>query len=164
MRPRWLPPKSRTPLGAITIDEYGLLSRLRAGDESAFRQLLSDFGPPMLRVAGAYAPDSQAASEIVQETWIAVLRGLESFEGRSSLRTWVFTILRNCARRRAKMEARSAPLTSLASREGRANCIRSSPRTIHDGRFAGPRSMRAGTRFPRMRSLPKTPSERSWRC
>lgn len=100
------------------LDERQRLARLRAGDEPAFRQLLADFGPAMLRVAEVYARDSQVAEEIVQETWIAALRGLEGFEGRSSLRTWVFTILGNCARRRAKMEGRSAPLSSLeAARE-----------------------------------------------
>jgi RNA polymerase sigma-70 factor (ECF subfamily) len=67
----------------------------------------------MLGVAGVYSRDRQVAAEIVQETWIAVLHGLEGFEGRSSLRTWVFTILVNCARRRAKLEARSTPLSSL---------------------------------------------------
>ncbi len=77
--------------------------------------LLADFGPTMLRVAGVYTPDGQVAAEIVQETWIGVLRGLEGFEGRSSLRTWVFTILGNCARRRAKHEARSAPLSAVES-------------------------------------------------
>jgi RNA polymerase sigma-70 factor (ECF subfamily) len=92
--------------------------RLRDGDELAFRQLLAEFGPAMLRVAGVYAPDRQVAAEIVQETWIAVLRGLESFEGRSSLRTWIFTILGNCARRRAKMEARSVPLSSIEAAGG----------------------------------------------
>ncbi len=75
----------------------------------------------MLRLAGLYAPDRQVAAEIVQETWIAVLGGLEGFAGRSSLRTWVFTILGNCARRRAKMEARSAPLSSLGAPPGDEN-------------------------------------------
>ncbi|MDQ3669621.1 MAG: sigma-70 family RNA polymerase sigma factor [Actinomycetota bacterium] len=103
---------------ATPLDERELLARLRAGDEPAFRQLLSDLGPAMLRAAGAYAPDRQVAAEIVQETWIAVLRGLEGFEGRSSLHTWVFTILGNCARRRAKLEARSTPLSALESSRG----------------------------------------------
>ena len=98
---------------ATPLDEREFLARLRAGDETAFRQVLAEFGPSMLRVAGAYARDTQVAAEIVQETWIAVLRGLVSFEGRCSLRTWLFTILGNCARRRAKLEAHSTPLSSL---------------------------------------------------
>ena len=92
--------------------------RLRAGDEAAFRDLLADLGPAMLRVARFYAPDGQVAAEIVQDTWIAVLRGLDKFEGRSSLRTWVFTILRRCAQRRAKSEARSIPLSSIGAAGG----------------------------------------------
>jgi RNA polymerase sigma-70 factor (ECF subfamily) len=96
-----------------TSVEGDLLVRLQAGDEEAFRGLLADLGPAMLRVADLYSRDSQVAAEIVQETWVAVLRSLDAFEGRSSLRTWVFTILANCARRRAKSEARSAPFSSL---------------------------------------------------
>ena len=75
----------------------------------------------MLRVARVYTRDSQVAAEIVQDTWIAVLRGLEGFECRSSLRTWVFTVLRNSARRRARMEARSEPLSSLEASGGEQN-------------------------------------------
>jgi RNA polymerase sigma-70 factor, ECF subfamily len=108
---------------AAAVDERELVARLRAGDEPAFRQLLADFGPAMLRVAGIYAPDRQVAAEIVQETWIAVLRGLEGFESRSTLRTWVFSILENCARRRAKMEARSAPFSSLEAEEPEPDCF-----------------------------------------
>lgn len=104
--------------GPRRLDEHELLARLRAGEETAFRQLLAEFGPAMLRVAGAFAPDSQVAAEIVQEAWIAVLRGLEAFEERSSLRTWVFTILGNCARRRATTEARSTPISSLNTSGG----------------------------------------------
>ncbi len=103
---------------ATRLAERELLARLRAGDEPAFRQLLADFGPAMFRLARVYASDSEVAAEIVQETWVAALRGLQGFEGRSSLRTWVFTILANCARRRAKMEARSAPLSSLEALRG----------------------------------------------
>ena len=103
---------------AIRVDERELLARLREGDERAFRHLLADLGPTMLSVAGVYTRDRQVAAEIVQETWIAVLRGLGRFEGRSSLRTWVFTILANCARRRARMEGRSAPFSSIEASGG----------------------------------------------
>lgn len=109
---------SATVLSRPTSVEGGLLVRLRAGDEQAFRGLLADLGPAMLRVAGLYARDSQVAAEIVQETWVAVLRSLDAFEGRSTLRTWIFTILANCARRQAKTEARSAPFSSLDGRAG----------------------------------------------
>lgn len=111
---------------AIRVDERELLARLRAGDERAFRGLVGELGPSMLRVARVFAPDSQVAEEIVQETWIAVLRGLERFEGRASLRTWVFTILGNCAQRRAKSESRSTPLSALetaAEEERELDCF-----------------------------------------
>ncbi len=111
-------PETWQARGASRLDERELLARLRAGDEAAFRQVLAEFGPAMLRVAGAFAPDGQVAAEIVQETWIAVLRGLDAFEERSSLRTWVFTILANCARRRAKSEAHSTPISSLNTSGG----------------------------------------------
>ncbi|MBA2360629.1 MAG: sigma-70 family RNA polymerase sigma factor [Actinobacteria bacterium] len=94
-------------------DERALLAMLRAGDEEAFRRLLAELGPVMLRVAGTYVRDKQVAAEIVQETWIAVLGGLDGFQGRSSLRNWIFTILGNCASRRAQSETRSAPVSSL---------------------------------------------------
>ncbi len=77
-------------------------------------------------MAGVYVRDSEVAAEIVQETWVAVLGGLDNFEGRSALRTWVFTILANCARRRAKTEARSAPFSSLnagAADESELDCF-----------------------------------------
>jgi len=112
------PVKPSADRSATPFDEQELRARLREGDERAFRQLLADFGPALLRAARVYTPDRQVAAEIVQETWIAVLRGLEGFEGRSSLRTWVFTVLGNCARRRAKIEARSAPLSSLEAARG----------------------------------------------
>ncbi len=96
-----------------SANERRLLARLRAGDERAFRALVADLGPSLLRVARAYVRDSEVAAEIVQETWVAALGGLDNFEGRSSLRTWVFTILANCARRRGKTESRSAPFSSL---------------------------------------------------
>ncbi|MDQ2913940.1 MAG: RNA polymerase sigma factor [Chloroflexota bacterium] len=109
-----------------SVDERELLARLRAGDERTFRALVADLGPSMLRVASVYARDRQVAAEIVQETWVGVLGGLDNFEGRSSLRTWVFTILANCARRRAKTEARSAPFSSLnagAAEESELDCF-----------------------------------------
>jgi RNA polymerase sigma-70 factor, ECF subfamily len=111
---------------ATPADDREALVRLRAGDERAFRQLVTDLGATMLRLAGVYTRDTQVAAEIVQETWIAVLRGLDGFQGRSSLRTWVFTILRNCALRRSKMEDRSAPVSYLehsGGDEGELNCF-----------------------------------------
>jgi RNA polymerase sigma-70 factor (ECF subfamily) len=83
-----------------------MVEALRAGDESAFVQLVDGYGPSMLRVAKLYVRTQAVAEEVVQETWIQILRSIDAFEGRSSLRTWIFVILGNCARRRAEREGR----------------------------------------------------------
>ena len=75
------------------MDDHGLLERLRAGDEDAFRALVERHNGALRRVARTFVRTSSAADEVVQETWLAVVRGLSAFEGRSSLRTWIFRIL-----------------------------------------------------------------------
>jgi RNA polymerase sigma-70 factor (ECF subfamily) len=89
-----------------------LVSRLRAGDESAFVALVDAYSPGMLRLAMLYAPSRAVAEEVVQETWIGVLRGIDGFEGRSSLKTWIFRILTNTAKTRAERESRTVPFSS----------------------------------------------------
>jgi RNA polymerase sigma-70 factor (ECF subfamily) len=96
------------------VDESRLLGRLRAGDESAFVELVDRYAGAMLRIARLYVRNESVAEEIVQEAWLNMLKGIEGFEGRSTLRTWIFTILGNCARKRLKKEGRSVPLTALA--------------------------------------------------
>lgn len=91
-----------------------LVERLRAGDEAAFMGLVDSLQPAMLRVARMYVSTTAVAEEVVQDTWLGVLRGLDSFEGRSSLRTWIFRILTNIAKTRGQREGRSLPFTSLA--------------------------------------------------
>jgi RNA polymerase sigma-70 factor, ECF subfamily len=90
--------------------DQALVERLRAGDEAAFVALVDDLGPAMLRVARLYVRHAHLAEEVVQETWLRVLRSLAGFEGRSSLRTWIFAILANCGRRRAQREGRYVPV------------------------------------------------------
>lgn len=90
-------------------DEAGLIKQLRAGSEAAFVALVDRNGPAMLRVARMYVRDDAVAQEVVQEAWIQVLHGLDRFERRSSLRTWIFVILGNCARRRLEREKRTIP-------------------------------------------------------
>jgi RNA polymerase sigma-70 factor (ECF subfamily) len=90
--------------------EAELLGRLRSGDERAFVFLVERYSDSMLRVATTYVPSRAVAEEVVQDTWLAVLRGLKGFEGRSSLRTWVFTILVNRARTTGTREHRSIPI------------------------------------------------------
>jgi RNA polymerase sigma-70 factor (ECF subfamily) len=92
-----------------------LLARLRAGDESAFMELVDEYGPQMLRVAEMYVSTRAVAEEVVQETWLAVLAGIDRFEARSSLKTWIFRILTNRAKTRGIRERRVVPFSSLAA-------------------------------------------------
>jgi RNA polymerase sigma-70 factor (ECF subfamily) len=95
-----------------------LLERLRAGDEAAFAELVRRYHPSLLRFARTFVPTTALAEEVVQETWLGVLKGLDRFEGRSSLKTWIFRILANTAKTRAQREARSVPFSSLGDAEG----------------------------------------------
>jgi RNA polymerase sigma-70 factor (ECF subfamily) len=95
-------------------DDLELASRLRAGDEDAFARLLDSLGPSMHRVARMYVSSDAVADEVVQDAWIGVLKGLDGFEGRSSLRTWIFRILVNIAKTRGVRESRSVPFAALA--------------------------------------------------
>jgi RNA polymerase sigma-70 factor (ECF subfamily) len=97
----------------VTADEREVIERLRAGDEAAFLMLVDRYGSLMLRVALTHVRTRAAAEEVVQEAWLGVVSGIGRFEGRSSLRTWILTILANRARTRGEREARSIPLSSL---------------------------------------------------
>jgi RNA polymerase sigma-70 factor, ECF subfamily len=100
----------------VIVDEDSeLLTRLRAGDEDAFMTLVDKYGPLMLRVALGYVRTRAVAEEVVQESWLGVLQGLNRFEGRTSLKTWILRIVANRARTRGEREARSVPLSSLAT-------------------------------------------------
>ena len=90
-----------------------LVAALRAGDEETFRLLVRDWHAPLLRVAQIFVPSRAIAEEVVQETWLRVLGALDRFEGRSSLKTWVFRILANTAKTRAQREGRVIPFSSL---------------------------------------------------
>jgi RNA polymerase sigma-70 factor (ECF subfamily) len=94
-----------------------LLERLRAGEEPAFAELVDRYSGPLLRLARLYVPSAAVAEEVVQETWLGVLGSLERFEGRSTLKTWLFRIALNRARTRGEREHRTVPLASLAERE-----------------------------------------------
>ena len=90
----------------MQADDATLVARLRAGDEVAFATVVRQWSPAMLRVARAHVSTHASAEEVVQEAWIGVVRGLDGFEGRAQLRTWVFRILVNVARRRGRTENR----------------------------------------------------------
>jgi RNA polymerase sigma-70 factor (ECF subfamily) len=98
--------------------EEALVERLRSGDEKAFAELIDRYGASMLRVARMYVRDWAVAEEVVQETWLAVYTGIERFEGRSSLRTWLFRILSNRAKTRGERESRSVPFSSISAASG----------------------------------------------
>ena len=93
------------------MDEDGeLVERLRARDERAFAALVERYHPAMMRLASNFVPNSDAAADVVQETWLAVVRGVDRFEGRSSFRTWLFRILVNRARTVGAKERRVVPV------------------------------------------------------
>jgi RNA polymerase sigma-70 factor, ECF subfamily len=102
-----------TPERAVP-DERALLTRLRSHDEKAFADLVNVHTSWMLRTARVFVRSRAVAEEVVQETWLNALRALNGFEGRSTFRTWLFTILRNTARRHAAREDRSASFSDLA--------------------------------------------------
>jgi RNA polymerase sigma-70 factor (ECF subfamily) len=95
-------------------DEAGLIRRLRDGDERAFEALVEQHYSTMLAVARTYVRTRSVAEEVVQEAWVGVLKGLERFEGRSSLKTWIMRIVANTAMTRGAREARSVPFSTLA--------------------------------------------------
>jgi RNA polymerase sigma-70 factor (ECF subfamily) len=96
-----------------TGSEQDLIRRLRAGDEEAFAELVRRYHRLMLRVASGYVQSDAVAGEVVQEAWLAVVRGIDRFEGRSSLKTWLLRIVANRAMTRGAREARSVPFSSL---------------------------------------------------
>ena len=96
-----------------TTAEADLLARLRAGDEQAFEGLVARLYGTMLAVARTYVKDRAVAEEVVQETWLGVITGLDRFEGRSSLKTWILSILVNQAKTRGTREARTVPFATL---------------------------------------------------
>src|SRR5690348_15442096 len=102
------------PSTAVDPDSE-LLSRLRDGEEAAFVSLVQRYNSLMLRVALTYVRTPAVAEEVVQETWLGVLDGLGRFEGRSTLKTWLFRILTNRAKTRGEREARTTPMSCLCS-------------------------------------------------
>jgi len=109
------PPVGQTQ--KLAPDELHLLERLRQGDEAAFASLVDRHHGALIRLAMAYVSDHSIAEEVVQETWIGVLEGLDRFEGRSSLKTWIFRILTNKAKTRGVRESRHVSFSPLAASE-----------------------------------------------
>lgn len=101
----------------LSIEDRELLTALRRRDEGAFASLVETYSSALVRLAMTYVRNRAVAEEVVQETWLGVIRGIERFEGRSSLRTWIFRIAANIAKTRAERERRSVPFSALRMTE-----------------------------------------------
>lgn len=108
-----LPPPA--PSSAASDEDRLLLRALRDGDESAFAEVMDAHFSSMLRVAQSHVNGRAAAEEVVQDTWLAAIEGIGRFEGRSTVKTWLFHILRNIARDRGRRDDRQRPLSTLQS-------------------------------------------------
>src|SRR5258708_15135624 len=108
------------PMVEMRSAEADLIDRLRGGDEAAFVCLVNAYSASLKRLALAFLPIEAVAEEVVQETWLAVLTGIARFEGRSSVKTWIFKILANRAKTRALREKRSINFSELSERDGPA--------------------------------------------
>ncbi len=115
--------------------DAALVAALRKGDEQAFAQIIDDWSPGMLRLARCYVPTDALAEDVVQEAWIAALRGLDGFEGRSRLRTWVLRIVTNIAKSWGEREHRVTPFSSASFAGGP---------TVDPERFNAPGQPNAG--------------------
>lgn len=104
------------------LDDASLVAALRAGDEAAFAWLVRTYNGSLLRLASLHVSSDAVAEEVVQDTWLGVLRGIDRFEGRCSLKTWIFQILLNRARSRGVREHRSTPVASLTDRGTDRRC------------------------------------------
>jgi RNA polymerase sigma-70 factor (ECF subfamily) len=100
---------------AVVIGESALFARLRQGDEEAFNELITRHHSALIRMAMGYVADREVAEEVVQDTWMAVIEGLDRFEGRSSLRTWIFGIMIHKAKDRGVREKRHTTFSSFES-------------------------------------------------
>jgi RNA polymerase sigma-70 factor, ECF subfamily len=123
-------------------EERQIVERLRAGDESAFRDLVRRHHAAMVRFAQTFVPSRAVAEEVAQEAWLGVIKGIDKFEGRSTLSTWIFRIVANVARTRGERERRTIPAMSLT--EELAGEVPSVP----SSRFTGPRGRGAWAQPP----------------
>jgi RNA polymerase sigma-70 factor (ECF subfamily) len=126
-------PSARSSGPSAEEDE---LASLRARDEATFVTLVTRHHSALLRVAMAYLRCRASAEEAVQDTWLGVLRGLDGFEGRSSVESWIFSILVNCAKTRAVREQRTVPFSDVSDRDGEAPAT-AADRFLDEGAWAG---------------------------
>ncbi|HLI50474.1 MAG TPA: RNA polymerase sigma factor [Thermomicrobiaceae bacterium] len=124
-------------------NDLNLVASLRDGDEAAFLSLVSSYHLQLVRFAQLYVRTREQAEDVVQETWLAVLTGLGRFEGRSSLKTWIFSILVNKARTRARQEGRTVSYSALGV-AGELNTELAPEPAVDPGRFLAPGHQWAG--------------------
>src|SRR4051794_21888036 len=117
------------------LPDAELIEAIKRGDEAAFAAMVDAYSPSLLRMARMFVRDRAVAEEVVQDTWVAVLRGIDGFEGRSSLRTWIYRILMNTAKTRGQRESRSIPFSAAAHDDEPA---------VDADRFLGPDHRLAG--------------------
>jgi len=129
-----------------TTDESELVERLRGGDETAFADLVDKHTPGLLRAARSHVQSHAIAEEVVQETWIALLKGIRKFEGRSSLQTWLFVVMTNIAKTRGSKERRDQEALIAATGP-----------TVDPFRFRGHDDPRAGAWKQPPASFPDSP-------
>ena len=114
-------------------EDLRLVEALRARDEAAFARLVEQYGATMLSLARMFVRDRAVAEEVVQEAWLNVLRGIDRFEGRSSLKTWILRILTNAAKTRGMREGRTVPFSAIADDEAAVD----PDRFLAEGRWTG---------------------------
>lgn len=133
-------------------DDATVVAALRDGDEHVFAELVTAYSNPLLRLAQDFVRTRSVAEEVVQETWLAVFEGIDRFEGRSSLKTWLFRILVNKAKSRGAREARTVPFSSLAPTDDES--------AVPEDRFRGPDNQWAGHWASPPRALDTYPEHR----
>ncbi len=137
---------------AFVADDVAVVAALQRGDEAVFAELVTAYSSSLLRLAQDFVRTRSVAEEVVQETWLAVLNGIDRFERRSSLKTWVFRILVNTAKTRGVREARTVPFSALVD-EG-------NERAVPEERFRGADDEWPGHWASPPRSLDTVPEER----
>jgi RNA polymerase sigma-70 factor (ECF subfamily) len=122
----------------MTSPERALVEALAAGDERAFSEVVGRYHRSLVRLARNYVRSEAVAEEVAQDSWCAVVTGIERFEGRSSFKTWLFSIVVNKARTRAERERRTTPFSALASADEDGSPVPIEDRFAPDGAWSAP--------------------------
>ena len=146
---------SHSGIGAPAAADLDQVAALKAGDEAAFARLIDAHHAALIRLAMNYVPSRSIAEEVAQETWLAVLQGLDRFEGRSSLKTWIFRILMNRAMTRGRREHRTIPFSALFDPGGEP-----AEPAVDPDRFLGPGDPQPGGWAHPPRRWQDSPEER----